>query len=155
MRQRVLTGTPLPKALACGILEDEGRILFLTRRAASGPVNTKYVEYLELPMVLVVSGRSPLAEIRAEFQRQTGIEGQVHEIIFEDRYNAGSKKRRIWVPCLGFKITARERRAKPANEFTGFKWLSLENAKNERLGRRSEWLKRIVRSKRPSDQKHE
>jgi hypothetical protein len=137
MRTRKMkTGTPMPKALACGMLEDEGRALFLTRRDEHG------TERIELPCVLVPSGRSPFAEIKGEFARQTGIDGQVHEIILEGRHNAGTRKRKIWVPCLVFQVTARERRAKPAGEFSGFRWLPLEEAKKQRLGRNAEWLLR-------------
>jgi hypothetical protein len=132
------TGTPLPKALACGMLEDEGRVLFLVRTDERG------VERLELPCVMVPSGRSPFAEIKTEFARQTGIDGQVHEIVLEGRHNAGTRKRKIWVPCLVFLVMARERRAKPANEFSGFKWLSLDEAKKQKLGRNAEWLLRAT-----------
>jgi hypothetical protein len=135
-RRRVLTGTALPKALACGMLEDEGRILFLVRTDEHG------TERIEMPCVLVPSGRSPFAEIKTEFARQTRIDGQVHEIVMESGHNAGSRKRRVRVPCLVFKVTARERRARPSGEFSGFRWLSLEEAKKQRLGRNAEWLLR-------------
>lgn len=98
-RRRVLTGTPMPKALACGMLEDEGRVLFLVRTDEHGS------ERLEMPCVIVPSGRSPVAEIAVEFVRQTGIDGQVHEIVLEGRHNAGTRKRRMLVPCLVFKVT--------------------------------------------------
>lgn len=130
------TGTPMPKALACGMLEDEGRILFL-RKMEYG------IERIEVPCVVVPSGRSPVAEIREKFQEQTGIEGEVHEIIHEARYNAGSRRRKHWVPCLVFKITARERRAKPSEEFSGFRWLRLEDAIKERKTRKCEWLRQV------------
>lgn len=136
MRARKMrTGAPLPKALACGMLEDEGRVLFLVRRDEHG------AERLEMPCALVPSGRSPFAEIKTEFARQTGIDGQVHEIVLEGRHNAGTRKRRAWVPCLVFRITARERRAKPPGEFAGFMWLSLDDARMEKTGRNLEWLR--------------
>jgi ADP-ribose pyrophosphatase YjhB (NUDIX family) len=144
MRTRMKTGTPMPKALACGMLEDEGRVLFLVRTDEHG------TERLEMPCVLVPSGRSPFAEIKTEFQRQTGIDAQVHEIVLESRYNAGTRKRKMWVPCLVFKVTARERRAKPSGEFSGFRWLSLEEAKKQRLGRNAEWLPRARAPEQPT-----
>ncbi|MBU0532724.1 hypothetical protein KKB44_04475 [Candidatus Micrarchaeota archaeon] len=133
-RRKVPTGSPLPKALACGMLEDNGRILFL-KRISHG------IERIELPCVLVHSGRSPVAEIKEKFTIQTGIDGEVHEIIIERRHNAGSRKRKIWVPCIVFKITAKNMGAKPSEEFSGFKWLSLENAKKQKLSRNTEWLR--------------
>jgi hypothetical protein len=125
------------KCLACGMLKDEGRVLFLKRKDRRG------IERIELPCVLVVSGRSPVAEIKAEFIRQTGIDAQIHEIIIESRHNAGSRRRRNWVPCLVFKFTAKNMRAKPADGFSGFRWLSLEDVKKEKLGRNAEWLRKV------------
>jgi hypothetical protein len=139
-RRRIPTGAPLPKALACGMLEDGGRVLFLVRTDANG------VGRIEMPCVLVPSGRSPYAEIKEAFGGLTGIEDcQVHEIVLEGRYNAGSRKRRFWVPCLVFRVTARNRMAKPSGGFSGFRWLSLDDAKKERVGRNAEWLRKEVR----------
>jgi hypothetical protein len=144
-RRRVLTGTPMPKALACGMLEDEGRVLFLVRKDEHG------TERIEMPCVLVPSGRSPFAEIKGEFARQTGIDGQVHEIVLEGRHNVGTRKRKVRVPCLVFRITARERRAKPPGEFSGFRWLPLDEAKKQRLGRNAEWLLRARPAEQPAE----
>jgi hypothetical protein len=136
---RVLTGTPMAKALACGMLEDGGRVLFLVRKDANG------IERIEMPCVLVFSGRSPHAEIKDAFPKMTGIDAEVHEIIIEGRHNSGSRKRRSLVPVLVFKITARNRTAKPSGEFSGFKWLSLDDAKGQRLCRNAEWLRKEMR----------
>ncbi len=142
MRKRMNTGARLPKALAAGMLEDGGRVLFLLRKDAAG------IERAEMPCVLVLSGRSPFAEIGAEFRRQTGIDGQVHEVVLEGRHNAGSRKRRAFVPAMAFKVTARERFAKPSAEFSGFRWLRLEEALKQRLSRNSEWLRGARSSER-------
>jgi hypothetical protein len=136
MRKKVNTGTPLPKALACGSLEDEGRTLFLVRTDERG------IERIELPCILVPSGRSPVAEIKSEFARQTGIDAQMHEIIFESKHNAGSRKRRSIVPCLVFKFTAKNMRAKPSGEFSGFRWMKIDDAKKEKLTKSAEWMRR-------------
>jgi hypothetical protein len=137
-RRKVRTGTPMLKCLACGMIEDGGRILFLKRKDRNG------IERIELPCALVVSGRSPVAEIKAEFNRQTGIDAQIHEIIIESRHNAGSRRRRNWIPCLVFKFSAKNMRAKPASEFSGFKWMKLDEAKKEKLGRNVEWIRKIT-----------
>lgn len=137
MRKKVKTGTPMLKCLACGMLDDGGRVLFLKRKDRNG------IERIELPCVLVVSGKSPVAQIKTEFNRQTGIDAQIHEIILESKHNAGSRRRRYWVPCLVFRFTAKNMRAKPASEFSGFRWISLENAKKEKLGRNAEWIRKI------------
>ncbi|MFH0737756.1 MAG: hypothetical protein V1827_04090 [Candidatus Micrarchaeota archaeon] len=134
-RRRIPTGTPIPKALACGWLEDGGRVLFLVRTDRSG------IARIELPCVLVPSGRSPFADIKEAFGRLTGIaDFEVHEPIAEGRHNAGSRRRRSFVPAMAFKISARNRTAKPSSEFSGFRWLSLDDAKKERLGWNLEWL---------------
>ena len=135
MRRKIPTGTPLPKALACGMLEDGGRIFFLVRTGRNG------IEKIELPCVLVRSGRSPFADIKEAFGEFTGIvDYEVHDIVLEARHNAGSRKRKNWVPVLVFKITARNRTAKPSDGFSGFRWLTLEDAKKKRRGRNLEWF---------------
>lgn len=109
----------LPKALACAMLEDEGRVLFLVTND----------EKIELPSVLVYEGMNPISELAIAFKKQTGIDGSIGGIEFEARYNAGSRKKKCWVPCLVFRVMARERRAKTCQGFSGFKWLSLEDAR--------------------------
>jgi len=95
-----------------------------------------------MPCVLVFSGRNPLAELSGEFTRQTGIDAQIHDILFESKFNVGSRKRKQWIPVLVFKITAKSMRANPAAEFSGFKWLKVEDAKKLRLTRHAEWMRR-------------
>ena len=148
MRARVLGQVRVPKALACGILEDGGRVLFLLRRGPDG------LERLTLPCTLVPSGRSPFADMKIEFERQTGIECQVHEIISEGRHNAGSRKRKQFVPALAFRITARNMRARPPSEFSGFRWLVMEAALKARLAREMEWLKRMEKGGSGNERKN-
>ncbi|NYZ73621.1 NUDIX hydrolase [Candidatus Micrarchaeota archaeon] len=136
-RRKIPTGTPLPKALACAMLEDGGRMLFLVRKDANG------IERIEMPSVLVPSGRSPFADIKEAFQRMTGIDGEFHEIVLEGRHNAGFRRRKNWVPVLVFKVTAKNRTAKPSAEFSGFRWLSLEDAKRQKLSRNAEWMRKL------------
>ncbi len=147
MRPRVQTGAKLPKALACGLLEDRGRVLFLVRTDERG------IERIEMPCVLVPSGRSPFADIKEAFPKLTGIDGEIHEIVMEGRHNAGYRRRKSWVPCLVFKVTAKDMHAKPSSEFSGFKWLALDDARKMRLGRNAEWLRAArgsVRAEGPS-----
>ena len=126
------------KCLACGMIEDGGRVLFLKRKD-----DRTGIERIELPCALVVSGRSPVAEIKSEFNRQTGIDAQIHEIILESKHNAGTRRRKEWIPCLIFKFSAKKMSAKPADEFSGFKWMKLEDAKKEKFGRNAEWIRKI------------
>ncbi len=144
-RRKIQTGTPMVKALACAMLEDGGRILFLVRKDANG------IERIELPCVLVPSGRSPFADIKEAFQKMTGIDGEFHEIVLEGRHNAGYRRRKNWVPVLAFKVTAKNRTAKPPAEFSGFRWLSLEDALRQRLGRNAEWLRNLKLSEKGNE----
>lgn len=111
-----------PKAFACGMLEDGGRVLFLVGKERQGK------KRLALPHVKIMGRRDPVAELGAAFAEQSGIDGQVHEIIFEGEYNAGSRKYRKFIPLLVFRISAKRMQAKPSPEFEGFKWLGLKDA---------------------------
>ena len=138
MRSRKIpTGTPMPKALVCALLEDNKRFLFLVRKDRTG------IEKIELPCVLVPSGRSPFAEIKALFPQVTGIDGEIGEIVLEGKHNAGSRKKKNVVPALAFKVTAKNKSAKVSKDFSGFKWLSFEDFRKYRLGRNAERLLKL------------
>lgn len=81
--------------------------------------------------------RSPLA---AEFRRQTGIDAQVHEVLFERRHNAGTRKRKVFVPVLVFKVTAKSPNCKPSAEFSGYKWLERAGLTGYRRAKNCLWL---------------
>ncbi len=122
-----------PKAVVCGMLEDNGRFFFLKQTGKDG------LERFEVPHVLIYSG-DPISQLTEEFKKQTGIDSQVKEIIFETKINTGSRKNKFLVPCLVFKITAKNKTAKPDSHFSGFKWLSLIDAKKQRLHKNSLWI---------------
>ena len=131
---RTLKQKSFPKALACGMLRDNERILFLMRK------DRQKMERIELPSVEILREEDPVRKLTIEFRRQTGIDAEVCEIKMEKRYNAGSRKRKHWIPCLVFSMRAKNTKAVPAEEFSGFKWLSLEEAKKKKPGRKAEWL---------------
>lgn len=135
-----MRGLPIkrPKSLLCGMLEDGGRTLFLLRKDETG------VERLEMPCVESFSSGNS-AELATEFKRQTGIDAEVHEIAMQGKHNAGSRKRKFFIPALVFKLTAKNRSAKPSAEFSGFRWLSMEDAKAARLGRKLAWIRALSR----------
>ena len=124
-----------PAALVCGMLEDNGRILFLLKKDERG------VERLWMPCTAIYSSANSVIELAKEFKRQTGIDGEVHEVVFQNKHNSGSRKRKFIIPVLVFKMTAKNRTTKPSDEFSGFRWLSLDDAKTHRLDRKLEWLK--------------
>ena len=131
---RKKSAAPLPAALAAGLLEDSNRALFLCRTDARG------IETVELPCCLLQKGENPVAALSAEFRRQAGIDAQVHEVLFERRHNAGSKKRKAWVPALVFKVTAKSAACRPAPEFSGYRWLERSDLKKFRLAKNCFWL---------------
>lgn len=122
-------------ALLCGILEDSGRVLFLIRRDGQGQ------EMLEMPYAAVKEGENEVAALATAFREQAGIDVQVHGVIMQGRYNAGSRKRRRWVPALGFKVTAKSARVNAGEGFMGYRWVALDEIGNFRLGRSAGWLK--------------
>jgi hypothetical protein len=132
---RKTIAVPQPVALAAGLLEDGGRALFLVRR------NLRGYETVELPCVLLLKGENSVARLSEAFRRQTGIDPQVHEILFERRHNAGSRKRRNWVPALVFRITAKRASVRPGGEFSGYKWIASGDLGKFRPSRNCEWLR--------------
>lgn len=131
---RTLKQKSLPKALACGMLRDNERILFLIRKDRHG------TERIELPSVEIFGEDDPVQNLTAEFKRQTGIDAEIREIKMEKRYNAGSRRKKRWIPCIVFSMRAKNMRAKASSEFSGFKWLTMEKAKEMKLGRKAEWI---------------
>ena len=125
---------PSPSALAAGLLEDNGRALFLVRKNPMG------IETVELPYALLLRGENPVARLTDAFRQQTGIDAQVHDVLFERRHNIGTRKRRTFVPVLVFKITAKNASAKPAKEFSGCKWISSADLPKYKLARNCTWL---------------
>jgi len=125
---------PQIAALVCGVLEDNGRVLFLKRKDITGR------ESIELPCVLIMKGENPVAALTSAFRTRTGIDGQVHDVLFERQHNIGSRKRKKFVPVLCFRVTAKNMSARPPSEFTGFAWKTFDDARKEKKNRNSEWL---------------
>ncbi len=137
-RARRLKERILPKALVCGMLEDRGRVLFLKIKDRQG------TERLEMPCLLLYSG-DPVSQLTEAFREQTGIDGEVGGMALETRHNAGSRKRKRFIPCLVFRIRAKGMKTRPAPQFSGYRWLSLEDAKKEKPGRNAKWITMIGR----------
>ena len=123
--------------LVCGMLEDNGRIIFLIRKNING------TEQLELPCFETRGSVDFVSMLASEFRRQTAIDAEVLGIKHKCEYNAGSRKKKRYQPAIIFEVKAKNKTARPNQEFSGFRWLSLENALNQRLGRKFEWLKRL------------
>ena len=126
---------PVPVAIAAGLLEDGERALFLARKNALGE------ELLEIPCVELMAGVNPVAALAAALRAQAGIDAEVHDILFQRRHNAGTRKRRAAIPALVFKLTAKSHSVRPSSEFSGYKWLSPSDMAGKKLSRKSEWLR--------------
>ena len=116
-------------------MEDGERALFLVRRGVLGE------EMFEVPCVELMAGENPVAALAAAFRAQTGIDAEVHGILFQRRHNAGTRKRRAIVPALVFKVTAKSHAVKPGAGFCGYKWLAPGDMGGKKLSRKSEWLR--------------
>lgn len=126
-----------PVALACGILQDGERVLFLKSRAADG------TERIGLPFVMLFAGQDPVKKMTEFFLQQTGIDGHVQDVRLQARHNVGSRKNKRFIPVLGFRVDAKTRQAKPSSEYSGYAWLTLDAAKAQKLDRTSEWLRTV------------
>lgn len=115
MRKHALP--PRPSALICAALQDGKRILFLVRQNHEGK------EEIALPCVEVMKGDDQVGAIVAEFNRATGIDGHVAGTAFTGEYNAGSRKRRAWIPAIAFKFEAKNTQAKCAAMLSSYKIL--------------------------------
>lgn len=127
-------GAKKPSAIACALLYDEKRVLFLLRKKHDG------TDELTLPFVEAGAGENVVALLQAEFLRAAGIDAHVVGTEFTGRHNAGSRKNKGWINAIAFRLEAKSMRAAPAPEFSGFKWLAPENAKLMKKSKKIEWM---------------
>ncbi len=135
--RRPIQQRAVPVALACGILQDGERILFLKSKDRDG------TERIGLPFVMVFAGQDPVKKMTEFFLQQSGIDGHVQDVRLQARHNAGSRKNKRFIPVLGFRVDAKVRRATPSAEYSGFVWLSMDAAIAQKLDRHSEWLRTV------------
>ena len=134
---------PLPSALACGILSDGEKALFLKRRDAEDH------ERLGLPTIALYSGQDAVSKLAERFLEQTGIDGHVQNVVLQATHNAGSRKKKRVIPVLGFRVTAKNTQARPSAPFSGYAWLTLEAAAGHKLERNTEWIRSQRRQQKP------
>lgn len=120
------------------MLEDaSGRVLFLERRIG----NEKECR-IELPCILVTDANAdPVLLLSDAFRMQTGIDGEVCDITLQAKHNAGSRKKKLRVPCLVFRMKSKSSAVRPSPDFSGYRWIALRDAKKCRLSRNAEWLR--------------
>lgn len=131
-----------PRAFACGLMKDGARALFLIQVGRDGK------ERLLLPFAKIMLRQDPVSELGRAFMEQAGIDAHVGEIVFEGRYNAGSRKYREWIPLIVFEVRAKRMQARPSPAFAGFRWLSLRDAIEKDAGREiflERWARALLR----------
>lgn len=138
MKVRKLQERSIPRVFGAGMLFDDKRLLFLVRKDQNG------ADLLEIPCLPLFS-IDAISQLKIEFQRQTGIDCQVHEAIYQSAHNVGTRKRKYFVQVLAFRITAKNHSARPSIEFSSFKWLTIDEAKKQKLSRNCEWLLRAFK----------
>ncbi len=126
-----------PRALICGLLENGGKALFLLRKDEDGK------ERIELPWIYGTIAADPVGAIGEAFRKQTSIKVHAGEIIYEGKEDIGEEGRPDIVPVLVFAMIADRKPMEepyPASGYSGFLWLSMEEAKNRPLGKHARWL---------------
>jgi len=119
-----------PKALICGMLERDGKTLFLKRKEEGG-------EGIEMPSVYGSLRADPFSQLAEAFKKQNGLKAEVGPIVIEGRHEHENSH----IPCLVFSMRQiREGEPDPATAYSGFEWLSLEDAKLRRHASKGRWL---------------
>lgn len=124
---RVLRGKNETATLACALLVDGKRVLFLR-------FNRGKEEWFGVPFVLLKIGENPVEAI-AKVLHTAGIDAHVGGVVRQGMYNSGSRKNRRMVPALGF--SAHAKRVSPS---VPNKWMDWEEARRAKLTKESLWL---------------
>lgn len=149
--RRMKTFEPLPKALALGAIEDNGRYLFHL-------VTDKYgVTRVDLPYSIVKSGESITAKIKMHILEIIENNIEIGEPVFEIKYNYGSKRNKNWIPAMVFKIETFGRIQIKKEKMREYKWLKLEEAVKFSKTKESQWFNYWINSPNKTNeaQKHE
>lgn len=128
-----------PELLACALIEDSGRFLFLESKPREGS------ETIGLPCALVKKGGDPVSALARAIIEQAGIDAHVKEPALRGRFNLGSRKRKVWIPALAFNVSSKSYSARSSRDFSKAVWLSAEDALKKRLSRTSDWLRNCER----------
>jgi len=135
MAGRIIKTPPKLSALICALFEDNGRYFFLERLDERGRT------LIDLPNILVNEGEDPVSMLDAHLRSSLSIDPQIHLISLRGTYNAGSRKRRHLIPVLAFRCSAKKMQPKLIPPYTGSRWLTAEDALEQKLGRNTEWLR--------------
>ncbi len=126
-----------PRALVCGLLEKDGKGLFLTRKDQGG------LERIELPWIYGTIAADPVGAIGEAFRKQTSVKVHAERIIYEGKEDIGDEGMPDIVPVLVFSMIPGRKPMEepvPSREYSGFLWLTLDEARERPLGRHARWL---------------
>ncbi len=126
---------PKPSALAVGAISDGKRMFFLVKKNPQG------IDCVELPSVLIYGNDDPVSALVSLFQSSCGIDAHVRGVIVQSVHNVGSRKRKHNVPALVFDVGTKTAKPALAPGISGYKWLTLNEARAMRPTRLFEWIR--------------
>lgn len=126
-----------PRALICGMLEREGRALFLMKGDADGEGR------IEMPWIYGTLSGDPVGALGEAFRKQTSVKVHAERIVMEGKEDIGEPGRPDIVPVLVFRMVADRRPLEepyPAKGYDACLWLALDEARRMPLGAHARWL---------------
>lgn len=117
----------VPRAIICGMLEKEGKILFLEKDGK-----------IEMPWIYGTLAGDPISAIGEAFRKKTDVKVDVGVVVLEGKQKIDGNE----MPVLVLKVEPKdyEYEVVPADEFTAV-WLTLDNAKKKEVLEHALWLK--------------
>lgn len=119
-----------PKAVICGLMKKDGKILFLEKEGK-----------IEMPWIYGSLAGDPINAIGEAFRKKTGIGVEVGGIVLEGRLEIEGKHMPVLV--LEMEAMGEGYVVFPADDFKVV-WLDLEEAKKKNLRQHAQWLKNEI-----------
>ncbi len=126
---------PKPSALAVGAISDGKRMFFLVKKNHMG------IDCVELPSVLLHGNDDPVSALVNEFSKSCGIDAHVKGVIAQGTHNVGSRKKKHSIPVLVFDVETKIAKPVLAQGISGYKWLTIDEARAMRPTRLFEWIR--------------
>lgn len=126
-----------PRALICGMLEREGKVLFLMRKDSGGAGR------IEMPWIYGTLAGDPVGALGEAFRKQTSVKAHAESIAMEGREDIGEPGSPDIVPVLVFRMAADRRPMEepyPAKGYDACVWLGMDEARGKPLGKHARWL---------------
>ncbi|VVC04468.1 Uncharacterised protein [Candidatus Bilamarchaeum dharawalense] len=107
----------------CGLLEQDGKILFLEKNSM-----------LEVPHTLGSIQTDPMSQLAEAFKKQTDIRVNVEGVFLQTKHIISGEETQFIV----FKMVSLEE-----YQHQKYLWLNFNEAKQRKLGRSTQWLKDV------------